>query len=434
MIRNLLFFLFVLLLMLDTLELNLSIAPGLSAKNAFLYLIFASIAVDSALKRNRKLEMLSVIFPYGICILYATFSWLVMILVIQNPRYSVFGTLISLKGGLADHLLVFIVFFYGILNARDALWLLKMIIWVVLAVNVISVVDYLNVPNLDIVYELGDGRLRGPIGEPNQYASYLVLFLPAALALAIIESGAKRLFALLGFAISALAIIMTASRGGMVGLAVGSLITVIFMRRFVSGRSIAYCIVGLVLFCAVAVPILYFSGAGDATYGRLIGQTSSGNVFDASSGRSMLWTVALGEMLDRPHTLIIGTGWSSYAELGSFRMSPHNTYLKIFYELGLIGISLVLLTFVNICRFIRDRMGIAGSDESAMLFATVMGLIAFLTAIFFVDIATPWLFAWTLVGVSVRLATMQKKDGYDVLLTQSKPNRSQRNHGISEGA
>ena len=52
MTRILLFLLFFVLLAADTLDLNLSLAPGLSVKKAFLYLILVGIAVDAALKRN----------------------------------------------------------------------------------------------------------------------------------------------------------------------------------------------------------------------------------------------------------------------------------------------------------------------------------------------------------------------------------------------
>lgn len=407
MIRFLLLLLFFVMLMADTLGLNLSLAPGLSVKNAFLYLIFAAIAVETALARNRKLELLPVIFPFVICVFFAIFSWLVMILLVKNPEYDPLRTLISLKGGFADHLFVLLVFFYGVTNAKDALWLIKAILWIVLSVNIVSVVDFFNIPNLDIVYEIYDGRLRGPIDEPNQYASFIVLFLPAIAGLAYIERGTLRLIAFAGFLISVLALLTTASRGGMAGLIAGGMFGAFYMRRFISGRHISTALVGTMALTLVASVVLYVSGVGEMTFGRLIGQSMSGNAFDASSGRTFLWAAALGKMLESPFSLITGFGWDAYRQIFDFRMAPHNSYLKIFFELGAIGLSLILIVLINVFSAVRRGLRDLKDDESVFLFAFVFGLLGFLVSIFFVDIYSPWIFAWAFVGVVLRLAVEQ---------------------------
>lgn len=409
MIRFLLFLLFSVLLLADTLGLNLSLAPGLSVKNAFLYMLLLGIAINTALARNRRLELLSVVIPYGVVILFAIFSWLVMILLVQHPEYNALGTLINLKGGLADHLLVFLVFFYGVLNSRDTLSLIKWVLWIVIAVNIISVIDYLNLPNLDIVTELEDGRLRGPIDEPNQYASYLSLFIPAIAGLCIIERGVSRLLAVLGFAFSMLALLMTASRGGMVGLIGGSLAGTFWLRRYISGRHIMIGIVGVCFLGVVATMILHFAGVAEMTYGRLIGQTTSGNAFDISSGRTLLWAEALGEMLDHPYSLITGFGWDAYRQIGAFRMAPHNSFLKIFFELGIIGLILVVVAFWNVLSIARASLASAEGEARVVLFAFTFGLLGFLAAIFFVDIYSPWIFSWAFVGLAMRLAVLQQE-------------------------
>lgn len=410
MIRFLLFLLFFVLLTADTLGLNLSLAPGLSVKNAFLYLIFATIMIETALARNRKLESLSVILPFALSIFYAIFSWLVMILVVRHPEYKTLSTLISLKSGFADYLFVFLVFFYGVTSTKDALWLIKAILWIVLIVNIVSVVDYLNIPNLDIVYEIDDGRMRGPIDEPNQYASFLILFLPSILALAYLERGALRLLAIVGFAASVLALMSTASRGGVAGLFIGGILGAVYLRNFISGRQMSNTVVGTLILGTLATATLFVSGVGDETFGRLIGQTSIGNVYDASSGRSFLWAAALAKMLDSPITLVTGFGWEAYRQIFDFRMAPHNSYLKIFFELGLIGLSLIMMTLFNVFSIARRGMqGITGS-ESTFLFAFIFGLFGFLVSIFFVDIYSPWIFAWAFVGIVLRVAVEQRAD------------------------
>ena len=96
--RWLLFLLFFILLAAPTLGLDLSLAPGLSVKNAFLYLVFLGTAIDTAIRRNRSFEAGSVVIPYALCFAYAIYTWLVIVLVIDYPGYSRLSSLVILKG------------------------------------------------------------------------------------------------------------------------------------------------------------------------------------------------------------------------------------------------------------------------------------------------------------------------------------------------
>ena len=44
---------------------ELSLGPGLSVKNAFLYLIILIYMIETAVFRNRRFELLSVLVPCG---------------------------------------------------------------------------------------------------------------------------------------------------------------------------------------------------------------------------------------------------------------------------------------------------------------------------------------------------------------------------------
>lgn len=395
------------MLMSDTLGWNLSLAPGLSVKNAFLYLIFAAIAIETALARNRRLEMMTVIVPYVLLITYAIFNWLVMIFIVRNPQYSTLGTAINLKGGLVDHILVFLVFFYGVLKSDDAVWLIKSFVWTIVVVNILSVIDFFNVPNLDLVFEIDDARMRGPIGEPNQYASFLLVFLPAMVAFAISERGLRRGLMLIGLGFSAIALLTTASRGGFLGLLAGSLVAIFYLRAHISGRALSRALVGFLFLGLIGVVILLLTGTYDATFGRAIGQTTIGNVYDASSGRTLLWAEALEKMFLAPITLISGFGWEAYRQLFDFRLAPHNSYLKILFELGLIGLTLLIVTYVNMIAVVRKSLSKTQGFVHSLLLAFIFGLISYLVSIFFVDIHSPWLFVWAFAGTIMRVVANQ---------------------------
>ena len=306
-----------------------------------------------------------------------------------------------------DNLVFFLVFFYGVLNSKDALWLLKMMIWIVIVGNIITVVDGLNLPDLGLINERGDGRIGGPIGESNQYAAFLAMFLPAALGLALVEQGKRRAFAILGFVLSALAFLMTGSRGGIVGVVVGATLGAVFLRQFITGKAIVSAIGGLVALAFVGVGALYIAGYGDMLYERIVGLSTTGDSYALSSGRTVIWGLALEKMFEQPLTLITGYGWDTYRHFPDFNLAPHNGYLKIFFELGLIGLLLVLVAFANIFRVAREGLRRAESEAAIMLFAFVFGLISILVAVFFVDLTTPWIFIWAYVGAAMRLAILQ---------------------------
>ena len=403
MTRILLFLLFFVLLAGETLGLDMSLAPGLSVKNAFLYMLLLGIAIDTALNRNRRIEAPSVIVPYLLCISYAIFTWLVVVLILDYSGYSAMGSLIMLKGGLADHLIVFLVFFYGVLNVKDALWLIKAMLWLVIIGNLLTVVDALNMPDLGLLHERESGRVGGPIGESNQYAVFLTLFLPGALALAAVSRGWTRRLAIGGACVSALALLMTVSRGGIVGLVIGGLLAAIFLRRFVPTRTIIYAVFIGIAFLTIGLLLAYAAGYGELLYDRFVGR-STGSAWEASSGRTVIWGRALEKMMDTPITLVTGYGWNSYRYFPDFGYAPHNSYLGIYFNLGVIGLALVLFSFWNVLRIAKRAIAIAPLDLSPLLVAFIFGFLGMLVGIFFVELYSPWLFIWAYTGANMRLA------------------------------
>ena len=218
MIRILLLLLFFVMFAGNSLGLNISLAPGLSTKNVFLYLLFLLIAIQTAVKRDRKAECLSVIAPFGILLAYAIFSWLVVVLVIDYSNYNAIGSAIRLKAGLADALFVLLVFFFGLTNAKDGVWLFRMVVWLVILGNIITLADAFQMPDLEMLEWHYEGRLNGFLGQPNEFGAFLVIFLPATVALFTVETGIRRIIAAIGVLATFVCLLLTFSRGSYVGV------------------------------------------------------------------------------------------------------------------------------------------------------------------------------------------------------------------------
>lgn len=404
----LIFLLFVVLFTSKTLNFDLSLAPGLSVKNAFLYLIFAALAIDAALTRRYKLEIMPVLVPFALYVYYAVFSWIVVLLLLDYQAYSARSSLISLKSSLVDHLLVLLIFFYATRTASQGIWVIRNMLWLIMLGNVVTVVDALNIPDLGLIELREDGRVGGPTDSSNEYAAFLSAFVPAFLALYWSEKGFKKALAGVGAVVSLLAFLMAVSRGAIVGLLAGSLVGAFYLRQFIPAKLMLRGGVATVLCLVVAVIGMSFAGV----YGELLldrfGQFSSGSLNTASSGRIMIWLTALESMAENPVTFITGYGWDAY-DAFYFRYGTHNAYLGILFDLGLIGLVLMLLTFVNILRAARAALRYASPDGRPFLMAFIFGFLSLLASIFFGTLQSSWLYVWAFVGISLRLAVAEKE-------------------------
>ena len=138
---------------------DLSLAPGLSVKNAFLYLIIVIYMIETAVFHNRRLELPSVLVPFGLFVGYSILSWFVVAFVVQLTNYPILETAISLKTYRFDHFLLFLLFFYGLTSTKDVVSLLRTFLWLLVIGNLVTVVDGFNVPDLGIIQQREDGRL-----------------------------------------------------------------------------------------------------------------------------------------------------------------------------------------------------------------------------------------------------------------------------------
>jgi O-antigen ligase len=298
--------------------------------------------------------------------------------------------------------MVLLVFFYATNDSERATWLFHRMVWLVILGNVVTVVDALNIPDLGLIDQREDGRVGGTIGNSNEYAAFLTYFLPPIAAIFLTSKGALRRVAGVGAALSALAFLMTVSRGGIVGLLVGGLIGAFYLRAFISTETVVRVGFGVLVLSMVVLAGGIAAGYGDLLLERF-GLFGAGK-YDATSGRTVIWGRALGSMFDHPVTFLTGFGWYAYESSRYFSFATHNAYLNILYNLGAIGVLLFLLTVGNILRVIRAAIHTADSEIGTMLKSVVFGLLALLVSITFGELYTSWLYVWAFAGVSLRLA------------------------------
>jgi O-antigen ligase len=222
------------------------------------------------------------------------------------------------------------------------------------------------------VFDAGITRINSTYTDPNALAAFYALVTPVLAGLAMRTAGWRRVGWAAGTALVFVAVVMTAGRAGLAALAAGMLVMAwlalrhdldaidpsnlvrCHARRLVRGSVLALgsLLMGLVLL-------------GTALDVRHEQQTSYLHTWlytfnlrqpaDAiAKGRIAVWQVALAMVRERP---LVGQGvgqapvqferMRSAVGIESLprdaRLSPHNTYLLVTAELGLLGLAAFLL-------------------------------------------------------------------------------------------
>ncbi len=239
------------------------------------------------------------------------------------------------------------------------------------------------------------GRATGTVGDPNELAAALLVGLSVAAAFAVnrwIPRQTRMLAA--GAAVLCLAgIVISLSRGGLIGLAGAIAIAVIAGGRW-RGRVLG---VGATI-AAAAVGYFAFFAALPAKERVLdLGTTGGG------TGRLDLWTV--GWRMVQAHPLNgVGTGQFATSsvhfllrpgviERGDLILSTpkvaHNTYLNILAELGIVGgmMFLGLLAFCIGCTVLAVRRLRRDGDEQLEILARglLVGIGGYLITLTFIS-------------------------------------------------
>jgi hypothetical protein len=387
-------------------------APGLNLKNAMLYLIVLMLVLRITLDRRYRIQMPSIPLVFLTLIGYAVLTYAIVVLVIDYPRYNWLRNGILLKNSLVDQMMFFLVFFYGLRSSEEAVQVLKIVLACWAVTHIAAVLSSVGIVQIGRIEAGEDGRVQGFVGEPNQYGAFCALSLAATASVIFVTRGFWRVFWIAATVVSALALVMTVSRGALVGAAFAACVGFYLFRRYVPTRKL-FAFTGWAVLCASAVIAIASSlGFGKLLAARLLGGARMAGDFEGiSSGRTLIWSNALSVMWEQPITLLTGYGWQMYYAM-PFRLAAHNYYLVSWFNLGLVGLTCVVLLLVLPMRYARMAALQAPDDVRPLLIGYVIGTLALAASVFFVELYAPWLYFWAYTGVMMRLAvnTLEGQD------------------------
>jgi len=404
--------LFLMLLVSEMFGLKIGITHGLSAKNMLLYILLGGIVIDGVVNKVRAPSILSIHLNFIILILIAFISW--WITDINRPLINNLSKLerfFSLKGMLIDHYLFFLVFYYTNKTIPETINIIKLILILIFISTFITVIDVYDIPDLGIIKQMehesaaNRGRVQGPLGEPNQYAVFLVLFLPAYIGLGM-YAGKKKIMFIVAGVVTFIVLLLTGSRGGILGLVSGAVIGIYSLKKSIDLKKIMGSLITLTVIASIGLSVVLYKYS-NLILGRVDSTVNASSTTAASAGRLWIWEKGIDKMLDDPINIILGVGWDTYA--GYVGIVSHNEYLTKLFELGILGLFSYLMIFYLVFKKIKKGILVSEDEQRIMLISFIFGYSGLLVSIFFVNLFNPWFFIWSYIGLCLRLSTLSQK-------------------------
>jgi hypothetical protein len=190
------------------------------------------------------------------------------------------------------------------------------------------------------------------LGRHNNEASVMLLgvFGPMLFMRSHVRSAMGRFWLGIGIAATGIGVVLTFSRGGFLGLLVVCAIYVFHFRRL---RTVVVALVVVVL-AAVLAP--------EAVYERMSRglDESTSNVDtkgdELTAGRGYTWKQLAPEILKSPlwGRGLQSTQWSTHVKTSTYNANhPHNLYLEILMDLGLLGAAAMFFFYRYVWRTFR---------------------------------------------------------------------------------
>jgi len=264
------------------------------------------------------------------------------------------------------------------------------------------------------------GRLSvGSTFDPNDLAMVLVTILPLAVIFFLNASGKMKIVlgAMMGMIL--LAIILTGSRGGFLGLV--AVVGYLAFKRYPGidgGKGKVYFFRKLMI---TTVAVSAFLALSPPEYieriSSLLNIEDDYNVSDSRKGRLAIWSSGVDIMLSYPYGVGVGAfpaAQGMLAEDGAYK-TAHNSLILIGVELGVLGLLLFLSFYILAIKHLA-KIKTATTPETREMFqfgiAMKASLLGFFVTSFFLSQAYSQLF-YCIVALSVLLSLFYEKSESD---------------------
>ncbi len=187
-------------------------------------------------------------------------------------------------------------------------------------------------------------RVRGTFLHPNPYAMYLAFLVIAGIALAPVVRGVARVALVAATAACAVGLVSSYARGAWIATFLGIVVVAVLRRS----RGLLVVLVGSVIAIALLVP---------STVARFTELEDTRNL-SGTAGNSLVWRFEYwGDVLELADANpVTGIGLDTTAEELVTGKAPHNDFLRIFVETGVVGLFGYLWFMNSLVRGAREAL------------------------------------------------------------------------------
>lgn len=341
----------------------------------------------------------------------------------EVPIISVAEEIGSLKNWITPLLLFFLLL--NVINKESTCnKILLGLLGIVVLTALSTILSSFGLISLNRDYVLSQrGRSFG-FAEPNQYAAFLLLFLPLLLTVSqLVKNSAVRILALGSSCLTVIGLITTGSRSGII---VFVLSIFFYLRLLGKGRVVGIKKMMVVFGLLLLVGAIGFAFAPqhvrdytmmkfDPSYVQTAERHGMGKVDYYTSGRTLIWPKGFLLFLNSP---LFGHGLDTFIPLMNKRFripaNSHNDYLLYLVNFGLIGFALLSVVIVRILKHFFHHLRMATDPWSKQIYVSyVAGFVAYILAMFNVNLIIPPLFLWiytaTVYKYSILTASTSKR-------------------------
>jgi len=345
------------------------------------FIYFTGIGIFSLFITGNLLKKSKIVWP-SIFVITFLLSNIISTVFSSHPYTSVWGYYTRFNDGLLSTLVFIAIYFVckNRLKVDDYLHLMKVGALTVFPIGLIGIMQHFGWET-----EIVD-RVYSTIGQPNWLAQYLVMVLPFLLYLFVFETS---IFWGILFVIGFSCLWFTYSMSGIIGFVAVTLVflgILIYKKSFSKISFLKFILIYLVCFIIAVSNLGLFKDrivdttkdlerAGVSLENPDVSQSESQKITEVSSNgykvsdpgfiRLGLWKGSLNLFLSSPKVFLIGVGPETFPyafqpfRLNSLNYSsewdfvfnkPHNYYLEVLTELGLVGLIAYLLILYSLAK------------------------------------------------------------------------------------
>lgn len=322
------------------------------------------------------------------------------ILVDEIPKISLKQEIITLKDWLDPFIIFFII--HNIIDNE------KLCMRALFGLAILLFITAISTPLISLkIINIGDfylGRAAG-FADPNQYAAYLVLFIPLIFTFVFFHKSYV-LRTLSGFVLLAsfVALITTGSRGGFLSFFISILLYLFILLRNKMVRFQFFLYIAMAL---VIISVISFVAAPTSvkkSLSRRLDPSRSESIDDYSAERLPIWRNGLKLFAEKP---IFGHGQKTFSGLNTRRFAmkyaAHNQYLDYLVQFGIIGLAAYILLFFKIFQVTWIYQKTAADLWGKKMFISyIAGLLGYTISMMAVDLNVPRAIFWFYTAVFIR--------------------------------